>query len=204
MAGGSDSATASGEHARGSEVAARLVVHEHELGVRLGVLVQLEVAEESGGVALIVALKVEIVREVEVIVLLHDIPGRPRRAPERGVADLALAFQVSCCDDGRRRVARAGAAEHGGATSRQSASGVIAMTRSNLVRAPIAEVACEVPGAIGEAVAEDERQVLLRAVPVGAGDGFETCRLEDRSEPVLMVVVVIDSNIGIDAEAIEV
>src|SRR5258708_24676189 len=91
---------AADEQARRSVVASRVVVHEHELGVRLDVVIELQVPESSGRVALVDTLKMVGGRVVVSLVAIDQRAGRRDLLGSTGGAK----------DSRWRRVARAAAA----------------------------------------------------------------------------------------------
>src|SRR6516165_1256520 len=70
--------------------------------------------------------------------------------------------------------------------------------------APIAQISFEIARAVGKVVSHDQRQVFVSAVPVGTGGNGGTLRFQQRTDPAVVVIVVVDCEVGIDAYAFEV
>ena len=186
--------TAAEEGARRCVKTAGLVVHEREFGIRLGVLVEFQLAEKARRIAVVIALQVMACSIIESRVSRHDRASRIELVPLSG----------KCVIKHRgRRVARAAAGIRVWASGAHYTSRMISMVSRGRVRSTVAQVALHVPRAIGEILAHDDREFFVAAIPVRARNRREAPGRQQRIEVTLMVAVVVDAGVGIQAHALE-
>ncbi len=186
------------ESARGRVRTRGDVIHETELGVRLGVIAKLQLAHETGRIALIVTLQVVGGGVVVSRVLRHDLPGR---------VDLVRFAGGRVVEHSRRRVARAAADIGPGAgraaCRRQHAGRMVAVIGRDGRGSTIAQVALHVPGAVGKRLTQDDREVFVIAVPIGAVDRGKVLGLEERIDPRGMIAMVVNPEVRIQSHSLE-
>jgi len=78
---------------------------------------------------------------------------------------------------------------------------VIAMIGGDGRRTTIAEITFKVTRAIREVVTHDGGEILVLTVPVGSADGREIPRAQQWVDITIVVAVVVDARVRIEADA---